>query len=197
MTKTSILAAALLLSSLASADTLTGNTDAISAVMDRESTGLHVEANGQFTFTPNGSIVRLSDLTAFSVTLTSQSNYGWGIEMPIYTYTGNLETLSNFSFDMRTDIVTLTDTVTTQDGLTGTFAMALNPPNSILGDYKEIATFITAGSMNGVWGPGDPTPVVPTQDSAAVPEPRYAMMMGFLLACVGGLRFSFRKKERA
>lgn len=193
MNKTSILAAALLLSSLAaSADTLTGDTDVISAVMDRESSGLHVEANGQFTFTPNGNVIQLQDLTAFSVTLTSQTSYGWGIEMPIYTYTGNLETLSKFSFDMRTDIVTLTDTVSTQDGLTGIFTMALNPSNSILGDYREIATFTSAGSSSGVWGPGDPTPVVA---SSSVPEPQYAMMMGFLLACIGGLRFSFRKER--
>lgn len=178
----------LLVASFASADTLTGNTDTITATLDREPNGQHVVVNGSFTFnTPaNGNIVALSDLTALNVSLTSQFAYNWGIVEPIETYSGNLATLQSFTFNLSTDLLTLSDTVSGLEptGSPNSFVwdtetLKFGPTPQGVGDYPDMASFETA------WGPADPSPV----QTSSVPEPRYAMFTGLLLAGFGLLRW--------
>lgn len=185
--------------SLVSADTLTGNTDTITAVLDREPNGQHTVVNGSFTFnTPaNGNIVALSDLTAFDVSLTSQFAYNWGIDEPVQIFTGNLSTLQSFSFDISADILTMVDMVTTtvpvmlpdnsmstNSFIQDTETLRFGPTPEGLGDYPDMAWFETA------WGPADPTPAL----ASGVPEPRYAMFTGLLLAGFGLLRWRTSKR---
>lgn len=186
-----VLAGLLTASSLANADTLNGNTDTISAVLDRESNGQHVVVDGSFTFnTPaSGTVVGISNLTAFSISLTSQTNYGWGVEEPIETYTGGLSNLNSFTFNEGNDLVTLSLNVTDQqDSDTQVFTIGPNTAPFLFGNSAEI------GAFGNAWGPADPTAVILTESASNAPEPEYAFITGLLLACIGAIRWNSKKR---
>lgn len=173
------LAALFSLGTLASATTITGfNTYTISATMDRESNGLHAVADGQFSFVmpQNGNVIGVGDLTDFSLTITDQVGYGWGIDSPIQTVTVGLESIESFSFDVAADSLTMQALILPDNSKYGTFSMEPNIDRVLYGDFPVLAIFADA------IGEGDPTAVT------ASPEPASLGLFGIAGIGLGVLR---------
>lgn len=178
MTMKTLLAAALLTAGIASADTISSHEDTFTSTMDRESNGLHVVVNGDFTYNQpgNGTVVGLSDLTSFSMTLTDQFAYGWnGVPPHIMAYSLGMDSIQSFSFDTDTEILTESILVIPSDPDHGTFTMEADFLGLPIGDAPEVGIF------NSAYGPASD----PSVAASSVPEPTYAVLAGLLLTGLG------------
>lgn len=172
-----LLTLALLAAASLAAETI---TDTFTSTMDREPNGLHVVVNGDFSYTPpaNGIVVGLSDLTAFSMELTSQFAYGWyGVPPSVKTYNVGFGAIQSFSLDPTDDILSLVAVMDPADPDQTTFTMSSNIYNLPVGNAPEI------GIYDSAYGPASDPPV-----GASTPEPLSLVLCGLGLVGFGIIR---------
>lgn len=167
------------------ATALTGNTALITTTTDTESSGLHTEGSGQFTFNPpaSGTVIGLGNLTSFDFTLIETNRY-YPTLIPPEEFDIPLSNIEEFSFDTsNVDSLVLKALIQNYpDAGTGVYNTLMIQPGDSMFVYPEVAF------VGGGYGPADPA-------SASAPEPNgMTIIAGILLVGIG---IRQRRKQKA